>query len=85
MQLRVKDLISALSKVDENEIVFVEVKTRTQKNFGRPAEAVDINKKHHIYTKLLYLTLVKDARLSMCTIYSLIIVENDDESRVHTS
>ena len=29
----------------------------------------NINKKYHIYTRLLYLTLVKDASLAMYTIY----------------
>lgn len=34
---------------DKNELVFIEVKTRCQRNYGRPSEAVDIKKKKHIY------------------------------------
>lgn len=43
--------------IDDNELVFVEVKTRTQNLFGTPAEAVDINKKHHIYKTAEYFIL----------------------------
>lgn len=34
---------------DRDEIVFVEVKTRSQNIFGAPSEAVDFRKKFHIY------------------------------------
>lgn len=33
---------------DKNEIVFIEVKTRSNFKYGLPAEAVDINKQKHI-------------------------------------
>ncbi len=33
---------------EKNEYVFIEVKTRTSKNYGRPADAVDFKKKKHI-------------------------------------
>lgn len=46
--------------IDKNEIVFVEVKTRTQKKYGTPAEAVDINKKHHIYKTAEYFVLLNE-------------------------
>lgn len=35
--------------LDNNEIVFIEVKTRTNENYGKPKEAVDEIKKKHIY------------------------------------
>ena len=34
---------------DKEEYVFVEVKTRTNENYGKPREAVDKIKKKHIY------------------------------------
>lgn len=34
---------------DKEEIVFIEVKTRTNENYGKPKEAVDETKKKHIY------------------------------------
>lgn len=34
---------------DKEEIVFIEVKTRTNENYGKPKEAVDKTKKKHIY------------------------------------
>ena len=45
---------------DKKELVFVEVKTRTQKLFGTPAEAVDKNKKHHIYKTAEYFVLLNN-------------------------
>ena len=37
-----------------NELIFVEVKTRTNCNFGKPAEAVNNIKKKHIYKTAKY-------------------------------
>lgn len=39
---------------DKNEIVFVEVKTRSILCYGRPAEAVDYFKRKHIYRTAKY-------------------------------
>ena len=44
--------------IDNEELVFVEVKTRTQKLFGQPADAVNVNKKHHIYKTAEYFLLI---------------------------
>ena len=38
----------------EKEIVFVEVKTRTNKKYGSPSEAVDEHKQKHIYKSAEY-------------------------------
>ena len=41
---------------DKNELVFIEVKTRTNKPFGRPVEAVNpLKQKHLIRTVKYYL------------------------------
>ena len=40
--------------LDKDEFVFIEVKTRSQNIFGTPAEAVDKNKKSHIYRTAEY-------------------------------
>ena len=37
-----------------DEIIFIEVKTRCQTNFGQPIEAVDAYKKYHIYNASKY-------------------------------
>ena len=34
--------------IDKDEIVFVEVKTRSTNNFGNPEEAVDMKKQEHL-------------------------------------
>ncbi len=42
----------------KNEIIFVEVKTRTNYNYGRPSEAIDKNKKKHMKnTARIFLSL----------------------------
>ena len=41
--------IIAIDKIDKNELVFIEVKTRCQSNFGEPIDAVNHNKIKHIY------------------------------------
>lgn len=35
--------------LDKDEFVFIEVKTRSQNRYGNPVDAVDLNKKRHIY------------------------------------
>ena len=71
--------------IDENEIVFVEVKTRTQKNFGRPAEAVDINKKHHIYKTAEYFVLLNELENSFLRfdVIEIYMTRNNDMKISH--
>lgn len=40
--------------LDKDEFVFIEVKTRSQKLFGNPVDAVNTNKKRHIYKTAEY-------------------------------
>lgn len=44
------DIIS----IDGKELVFIEVKTRTNGKFGRPIEAVNINKQKHLSKAIKY-------------------------------
>ena len=39
---------------DRNEIVFVEVKTRSNRNYGDASEAVNFNKKRHLFKTIEY-------------------------------
>lgn len=39
---------------NKNELVFIEVKTRSNTNFGTPSEAVDYKKQKHIYKAAKY-------------------------------
>ena len=49
-----KGEIDIIAKVKEETIVFVEVKTRTNLEFGKPSEAVDENKIQHIVKTAKY-------------------------------
>lgn len=40
--------------IDKNELVFIEVKTRTNIKYGKPAEAVDKNKQKHLTKAVKY-------------------------------
>ena len=40
--------------LDKDEFVFIEVKTRSQNKYGNPVDAVDLNKKRHIYKTAQY-------------------------------
>ena len=57
--------IDIISK-DKEELVFVEVKTRTQKMYGNPAEAIDIKKKKHIYRAAEYYMLINNIENVFC-------------------
>lgn len=51
---------------DEKEIVFIEVKTRKNFKYGKPADAVDYTKQRHIFKTakyFLYKTNLLDANL----------------------
>ena len=41
--------IIAIDKIDKNELVFIEVKTRCQNKFGEPIESVNHTKIKHLY------------------------------------
>lgn len=45
---------------DKDEIVFIEVKTRTNMKYGKPIEAVNKTKKKHIYKAIQYYCINED-------------------------
>ena len=51
---------------DKNELVFIEVKTRSQNNFGRPSDAIDKRKKKHIYRTAEYYMLINKLQNLFC-------------------
>jgi len=44
---------------DRNELVFIEVKTRTNQNYGRPIEAVTYFKRKHLIKAIQYYLYIK--------------------------
>ena len=46
--------------LDKNEFVFVEVKTRSNKNYGEASEAVNTQKKKHLWKAIEYYTYIKN-------------------------
>lgn len=48
---------------DDSELIFIEVKTRTNRKYGEPLEAINIRKKRHIYKTAnyyLYINNIED-------------------------
>lgn len=39
---------------DQNELVFIEVKTRTNNKYGKPVDAVNFTKQKHLYYSIEY-------------------------------
>lgn len=50
--------IIAIDKIDKNELVFIEVKTRKQNLFGEPVESVNYNKTRHLYKVAEYFLMI---------------------------
>lgn len=66
--------IIAIDKIDKNELVFIEVKTRNQNIFGNPAEAIDYRKINHIYKVAEYYLMINNlehafVRLDVIEVY----------------
>lgn len=57
----------------KKEIIFIEVKTRSNTNFGKPSEAVNYRKQKHIYKSAQYY-LYKTSSLEMLTRFDVIEV-----------
>ncbi len=60
---------------NKKELVFIEVKTRTNYNYGSPAEAVNLPKQKHIYMAAkyyIYLNKIKDVffRFDVIEVYT---------------
>ena len=65
------DIIAIDNKGVEQEMIFVEVKTRTSLEFGTPAEAVDRTKRQHILKTakyFLYSNNIKNKNIRFDTI-----------------
>ncbi len=50
--------IIAIDKIEQNELVFIEVKTRKQNQYGTPAEAVNDRKIFHLYHVAEYFLMI---------------------------
>lgn len=69
---------------DKNEIVFIEVKTRTNKNYGNPIDAVTYYKQNHIIRTIEYYIYIKKLanafiRIDVIEIYQ----KTKDAYRIH--
>jgi putative endonuclease len=73
--------IDLVARVD-NEIVFVEVKTRTTSNFGAPEEAVDYRKMHNIFVASQYYLKEKNIKNLKPRIDVVAIILNEKEFKI---
>ncbi len=76
--------------IDRNEYVFIEVKTRLSKKCGRPAEAVDINKRKHIINATRYYIYInklekRDIRFDVIEVYLYKRIINHIKNAFYTS
>lgn len=56
--------VIAIDTITKNELVFIEVKSRKQTIYGKPAEAVDIRKTKHIYKVAEYFLMIHNLESS---------------------
>ena len=64
---------------DKNEIVFIEVKTRCQKIYGSPSEAVDRRKKRHIYHVAEFYLIINKLENAFCRIDVIEVYFKDEK------
>lgn len=67
---------------DKNEIVFIEVKTRTNKNYGEPIEAVTYYKQKHIIKSVQYYLYIKKLQNAFIRI-DIIEIYQKTENKYH--
>ena len=64
---------------DKNEIIFIEVKTRCQKKYGSPSEAVDRRKKRHIYHVAEFYLIINKLENAFCRIDVIEVYFKDEK------
>lgn len=68
---------------DKNEIIFIEVKTRCQKKYGSPSEAVDRRKKRHIYHVAEFYLIINKLENAFCRIDVIEVYFKDEKILVN--
>lgn len=63
--------------------MFIEVKTRSQNNYGSPAEAVDKKKKKHIYHAAEYYLKIKRLESVFCRLDVIEVYINNDRYKIN--
>lgn len=71
--------IIAIDKIDKNELVFVEVKTRKQNLYGAPSEAVDFRKTKHLYKVAEYFLMINKLENTFVRFDVIEIRENSNQ------
>ncbi len=68
---------------DKEEYVFVEVKTRTNKNYGEPIDAIDRRKMQHIKRTISYYLYLKKLENKFVRIDVIEIYEHSNNIQIH--
>lgn len=63
--------------------MFIEVKTRSQNNFGSPRDAVDRRKKKHIYNAAEYFILINGLENVYCRIDVIEVYINKNSTKIN--
>lgn len=69
--------------LDKNEIVFVEVKTRTSNKFGMPSEAVNAIKQKHMLQTIKYYLYIRNLSEEFVRIDVIEVYMKDNEYKVN--
>lgn len=68
---------------DEDELVFVEVKTRKQKEYGLPAEAVNKRKRTHMFFVAEYFLMVNNIENIFCRFDVIEVYMLENKNRIN--
>ena len=64
---------------DKEELVFIEVKTRTNKNYGEPIDAVTYYKRKHLFKTIEYYLYIKKLENSFVRIDIIEILKKENK------
>lgn len=68
---------------DKDELVFIEVKTRSQNKYGNPSDAVDKYKKKHIYHAAEYYMMINRIENVFCRLDVMEVFMYDSGTKIN--
>lgn len=69
--------------IDKKELVFIEVKTRTNRNYGQPVDAVNTPKQKHIYNAVKYYVYARNLEDEYIRIDVIEVYIKDNKAKIN--